>query len=591
VIRVALLTDDELMPWWVAAGLDGRPGEVCDPAVPEMPGWVREAPLALEEPRCDCGCSSRHDAPDPVDEEVVRWAVPGVWGPEPVGLAPSVGELVSTVQHATSLLAQVDPALLSPDRALGEASALAEVQHCLRMVQLARTKDVKDRELYEHLGYRSLAAWQRDVAPDAPASDRTLSRRLGTLVHLGAALSERRVSFAAANQVGAAMSKVAGQLDARDGLIDGLPGEEVVAAVVTNVVDLVCRDRFGLRVDATEARQEPALLATLEVSVERILVSGGTQAERVEQAMVLLAQHVSARSLPGCLEELVLQLVPSVLEDREKAAQEKRALSLRPNTDGTWDLEATLTPEAGEQLFTALAAEARRDPANPLDTHARAQARDAAEEQPAWEARAEAELGERFLPDADRLVPRSRSKRLHDALARLLTRYLEGGLGGLSGKVPVQVTAMISAQTIEGAPGAPTARSASGRPLARSLLRRWWCDAHVTTLVMSRGWMPLGLVHTARTITATELKAVRAQFGNRCPGIDCCPAAPDPLTPLVPHHVRLHSVHGQTSLDETLLVCDRLHQDLHVGKRTIRLRDGRLITEDGYLDVEAEARG
>jgi hypothetical protein len=47
--------------------------------------------------------------------------------------------------------------------------------------------------------------------------------------------------------------------------------------------------------------------------------------------------------------------------------------------------------------------------------------------------------------------------------------------------------------------------------------------------------------------------------------------------------VRRHALHGKTSIDETLLVCDRLHQDLHVGKRTIRLRDGRLITEDGWL--------
>jgi hypothetical protein len=52
----------------------------------------------------------------------------------------------------------------------------------------------------------------------------------------------------------------------------------------------------------------------------------------------------------------------------------------------------------------------------------------------------------------------------------------------------------------------------------------------------------------------------------------------------VPHHVRKHAVFGTTSLGESLLVCDTLHNDIHLGRRPIRLRDGRLITEDGYLE-------
>ncbi len=100
---------------------------------------------------------------------------------------------------------------------------------------------------------------------------------------------------------------------------------------------------------------------------------------------------------------------------------------------------------------------------------------------------------------------------------------------------------------------------------------------------MSRGWTPLGIVHSARTIPGTELKGARVQFDNRCPGIGCCPGEPNPLIPLVPHHVKKHADHRRTALDETLLVCDRLHADLHLGKRTIRLRDGRLISEDGWL--------
>ena len=312
--------------------------------------------------------------------------------------------------------------------------------------------------------------------------------------------------------------------------------------------------------------------------------------------MVLLATELHADSLRAGLDEIVDQLLPTVLEEQDKRAHDKRALSLKPNDDGTWELNATLTPEVGEQVFTALSAEARRDPANPLDTHAREQARAAAAEaegadpwiasqdRTSWEDRARLENGDALLPDGDELVPRSRSKRLHDAFGRLLTRYLEHGLGGVSGKVPVQVTVTTSHRTVEGAPGAPPARGGSGRPLARSLIRRWWCDAQVTTLLMSSGWKPLGVVHSGRTITGTELKAAKVQFDNRCPGIGCCSGAADPLIPLVPHHLLLYSKTGQTSLELNLLVCEVLHQDIHLGNRPIRLRDGRLITEDGYLE-------
>ena len=100
---------------------------------------------------------------------------------------------------------------------------------------------------------------------------------------------------------------------------------------------------------------------------------------------------------------------------------------------------------------------------------------------------------------------------------------------------------------------------------------------------MSDGWVPLGVMHSQRTITGIETKAVRVQFGNRCPGIGCCTGQPDPLTPLIPHHVEMFSVTGTTSLFATLPCCEHLHADIHLGKKVIRLRDGSFISEEGYL--------
>src|SRR5439155_808858 len=245
---------------------------------------------------------------------------------------------------------------------------------------------ITDRKLFTAAGFRGTGAWLASVAPDADAGDPTLAGRLVALPHLRAALTGGVLSVTAGRKVAGALVKVRPHLDRTDGLIDGQPAEPVITAVVRNVLTLIAQHHCGL---AETVPAQAALLAELEQAVALIQSSGTSELDRVEQAMVLLGTHLPARWLTGALEELVLQVLPSV-----------------------------------------------------------------------------------------------RSKRLHDALQRLLSRYLDAGLGGISGKVPVQVSVTISADTITGAPGAPPARGASGQPLARSLLRRWWCDAHVTTLLM-----------------------------------------------------------------------------------------------------------
>ena len=72
------------------------------------------------------------------------------------------------------------------------------------------------------------------------------------------------------------------------------------------------------------------------------------------------------------------------------------------------------------------------------------------------------------------------------------------------------------------------------------------------------------------------------ETGGRCVGDGCCPAQPDPLRPLRPHHVLGFAEDQITSLEESILLCDRLHTDLHTGWRTVQLRDGRWLDEKGW---------
>jgi hypothetical protein len=559
---------------------------------------------------CEClGC----DAPALV-EEPVRWAVPGVWDDEPAAAEVEVGPMVAAAQAAVAALTALSEeqvVALPGAVALAEAAALHELTHELRVLLLPRVADVAVRKLFTLAGFHGVSGWLRSVAPDAVHADRTLARRLTHLPTLQQAVEDRRVSLRAAAEVGKVLRQVRLYLDRSDGLIDGQPGEPIITAIIDNTLDLVGQAMGGL---------DDGPLQALSDQVALIHLAGGSQAARVEAALVLLAEQLPLPQLKGALQDQTDALLPNLLEAQQQAAEAKRGLALRPNADGSWQLEGRLTAECGERLFTGLAAEARRDPGNPVDTLARQHAREQAlleqgldpfahgnlGELPGWEQDALSDayalrpedtadqaqdlaalpalgLDPAAAEDAALLVPRSRSRRLHDALDRLLQRYLEAGLGGVHDKLPVQISVTASAALIEDRPGALPARSGSGRALARSLLKRWWGDAHVTTMLLDRGWKPVGEAHSGRTLTASERRALAVQYNNRCAGADCCPATPDPLMPLVPHHVIRHTDSGHTQLEESLPLCDRAHHDLHTGKKLLRLRDGRLIDENGYL--------
>jgi hypothetical protein len=70
----------------------------------------------------------------------------------------------------------------------------------------------------------------------------------------------------------------------------------------------------------------------------------------------------------------------------------------------------------------------------------------------------------------------------------------------------------------------------------------------------------------------------------RCWQQDSSAGLPDMFVTVIPHHVLGYAEDQVTSLDETLPVCEVLHRDLHVGHKTVRLRDGRYVNEHGFVD-------
>jgi hypothetical protein len=274
-------------------------------------------------------------------------------------------------------------------------------------------------------------------------------------------------------------------------------------------------------------------------------------------------------------------LLPNELEKRAAAGHDDRGFSLRRKDDGSgWRVtEGDLDLECGELLSAVLAAELAADPDNPVDTVAfeRLRAEGWQDGDPLPEAGAPG--------DAEPLGPRSLRQKRHDALRNGLRKILDSGVLGLRDKVAPHIGAVVGADWLEQRPGAlPAVSTGSGARLPASLVRRWLCDSAVTRFVLSLGGRVIETSHTERTLKPHERRAKRLETGGRCQiaGCRCGPGAP-----LVPHHPDAFARTGLTSCVDTALLCERHHHDLHTGKKVLRLRDGRWLSEDGWTDGPA----
>ncbi len=561
----------------------------------DIPAWVREEapePLVIPDPPDWPALSTEDlallatpvDCPCCVEPEPARgwWPVPGVtWhdGPPP---RPPVSPRVAAVATAISGLTVLDPTHSDELQAVVDVEALGQALSDLRIGLLPFLADAHARRLHVRANQPTLGIWRTRVFPDLPPADLTLAGRLRRLSALDAAVQDRSVSLDAGRRVAGAVLALAPYVDRRDGVIDGQPGGPVIAAVVDNTVELVAGGRAGIP-------DGDPFLAELEAAAAAIIAGDGGQLHQLEQAFTLLARHLHPDALPAALGQQRDALLPNELERRAQAQYERRGLRQEERLD---DLpgDVTITPdhELNELLWTLLHATTTHDPENPQDTQSRA-AEPVDHDDPDRHDPLLRDL-QQDLHDAlndneddDRSAgvrrPRSKAQRLHDALKLILKQHLAAGLAGSTDKAPVAITVTLPSSLLEDRPGTLPGRGRSGISLPKSLLRRWWSDAAVTVYVLTRGLIPLGLVHAGRTLSATERAAAHLQRGGLCDGVGCC-RPDDPLRTLTPHHLYAYAKHGRTSLRETIMACNSLHQDIHHGK-TVQLRDGRWINQHG----------
>jgi hypothetical protein len=581
-----------------------------------------------------CCVETRPDLQD-VAAEPVCWSIPGVTGlaAAEVPALPPVSPWVAKLKQVMDTVCNTSPGTLPAAQALADAGALLQLTQQLRVHNLTRIADVEARKLHALAGIRSTSSWIRAVEPDTADGDPALGKQLRRYPYLRERLDHRQLSLLASRRISLVQEKLRRQADSPDGMLDGQPAGPVVDAVVRHVVDQIVQEKLGL-VDDDPLLLE--LIAATEALVAAAHPTAGSegrsgtlaQLEQLERAFALLGEHLPAAALAPALDEALCAVLPSTLDKRAEKAEQRAAFHLERRLDGGWHVEGDLTDEVGELLHLCLHAEARRDEGNPLDTQAAAALRNEGldpydpldtEGLPDTSARcgagpqsspgspasavAPADLSpedpnaidtwDPWHPDWDgsypaepvRYRPRSKPRRLHDALGRLLQRYLAADLAGSHDKRPVAFAITVPASLLDDDPGAPPARTGSGQLLGRGALARLLCGTtgSVSSYLHRRGWKVVGQQHQQRTLTAVERPALDLQSGgNRCAGAGCCAGRLQPLTGLEPHHVEPWTSTKRTSLGDSIWACPALHHDLHHDK-TVLLRSGRRLDAAGWV--------
>ena len=472
------------------------------------------------------------------------------------------------LRAALTELSSLDPVALPAALALLDTRELLAAQAQLDAVLLRRLGDVEARKLHRLDSSPTVTSWVRAQDAVVDADTITLARRLARLPQVEGAVRAGTLSPRTAARVAAALTKLRPLVDRPDGLIDGQPGEQVVTAVVLDgVSNAVLQALAGLADD--DPRVEELLAELSEISC-----APTSQLARLEAAFVVLAQHLPGGHLPAALGQLVDALLPNELEKRAARTADQAQLSLRPNADGSgWLLRAELDLETGELAHAVLTSMAATDPDNPADTAAAERLRDSG-----WE------FGDPLPSGVDPTgrpwdVPRSRGRRMHDALKLALRTLLDSGALGLRDKVAPHIGVTVGLDTLHREPGARPATGTSGVTLPLSLVQKWWCDAYVTRYVLGLGRRVVETSHTARTLKAHERRIKHLETGGHCQGAGCTRG---PGSRLVPHHPEAYARTGTTSLPDTVLFCDSDHGALHRGQ-TITLKDGRRINQHGWV--------
>lgn len=515
----------------------------------------------------DGGWGDSPDAGVPSD-----WAFPG----RPAAAAPVEpdGCAAALVAAVDALLVQDAAALSGPVARERARTVLAQAER-LEVVAADALVDVQARELFADGAAGSLSGWLRQQ-PCGDGGRVSRSRRLAARPRVRAAIIDGDLGTSTADVLAKAL----------DELPETCEPEQVEGVLTGAVPELLSRwtARNALAPDAdpvadpvTQARAA-AVRAVIDEGLAAVTAA---PAQRLEAAYVLIGQAVAPAALASQLQLIADALEPERLLDAEQACHDGRSLVLtKKRLEPGWRLRGELTDEVG----AALRAE--------LDAHAAARAqREAALRTAArhgdGDGHGDPDLFGTVGPgtpadDEPAAKPWAGPDQLaHDLLGELLDALTGAEVRQPGSPAPTPTTVIADLASIEGRAGAlPGSLLLPSGPVALSTeaLRRHGCHSTLTAVLLDAARTPIGASGSHRHATERERRAMHAMWGLSCAVRGCA------ATATVPHHVRPWWKTGRTKLGDLIPLCKHNHHDIHDGHRTLLLRDGRRIDENGWVE-------
>jgi hypothetical protein len=169
---------------------------------------------------------------------------------------------------------------------------------------------------------------------------------------------------------------------------------------------------------------------------------------------------------------------------------------------------------------------------------------------------------------------RTRAQQQADALVQLCDNALASGqLPKLRTVKPHVVLGLDMDDFVDTATNPGAARTGFGAQLSAARARWLACDASISRIVMGPDGVPLDLGRDHRVVTPGLRRAVEARDGH------CVFAGCDAPTHWCDVHHLVHWIFGgETSLENSGLVCERHHTKVHHGFRIQRDPSGRWRT-------------
>jgi hypothetical protein len=261
--------------------------------------------------------------------------------------------------------------------------------------------------------------------------------------------------------------------------------------------------------------------------------TAGIDLTAIEAALVAVAVNAPHRDLQKAVGSYLAALDP---DGPEPDPTEGRSLSLVQHPDGAYTGGFTLDDVGGEKLSSALESIA-------------AKSRCAGE-------------------------TRSRAQRLGDALVQLADMYLASGELPKLRSVKPHIGVLIGIEDlVTPDPCLGAATTSLGSAISAARARMLACDGNVTRIVIGPDSVPLDVGRTQRVVPPHLRRAVELR-DKTCVFTGC--EAPAWWCDV--HHLLHWADGGETSLENSALLCERHHTKVHHGFRIERDDDGRWRT-------------